>query len=177
MIRWNWVQLRPVSVAGFDGVPLPPLVLETPTPLCEVGAVLGVPGPSSARISRKQRCDWSEKGLAVVGELGHGGRLGMGSDRRSAHAQVHSGGSEQIRKQQDHLQRRRPGDRGASHGPRPPSSSLRQLAFQASAKQQPPWCEGLRRLPCPSCLQLHQVRSKSRIVGTVGQDFEKYQRA
>ena len=73
-------QVRPVPVAGADGVPLAGPVLEPSPPVHAVRAVLGVPSPVLVLDEPEALARQEAETLGIVGELGHGARIGRGSD-------------------------------------------------------------------------------------------------
>ena len=77
------VQVRPVAVAGLDRVPLAGPILEPPSPFGDVGTVLGVSSPVLGMNQPEAALRLEVERVAVVGDLGHGARVGRGSDAHS----------------------------------------------------------------------------------------------
>lgn len=73
-------KVGPVAVARLDRVPPTGGVLEPHPPLGEVGTVLGVPGAVLGVDEPEALAGCQAEGLGIVGELGHGARVGRGSD-------------------------------------------------------------------------------------------------
>lgn len=65
-----------MTVAGLDRVPLAHRVLEPTAPLGDVGAVLSMSGPVFGLDQPEAPAREAAEGLCVVGELGHGARVG-----------------------------------------------------------------------------------------------------